>query len=219
MKQKRVNTDDDPPAARGRPKSDAKRAAILDAARDSFLEHGYAGTGMDQIADRAGVGKPTVYSHFGSKRELVDAVIAARQQQLVAALGDLSIDGGNVAEDLRVFGCRFSDSVLHPDARLWDRFVIAEAGRDPGPARSLFRAGPRYLHSVLSRRLRDAAARGTLAIDDPDLAAEHLLGLLIGLEVLRGQMASQPRRSRAERHRRAIAAVDAFLSIYQPDDV
>src|SRR5690606_27373214 len=48
-----------PRAAPGRPKDLAKRGAILDAARQLFLEHGFAGVSMDQIAARAGVSKLT----------------------------------------------------------------------------------------------------------------------------------------------------------------
>jgi AcrR family transcriptional regulator len=44
---------------------------ILAAARDLFVAQGYAGTTIDQIADRAGVSRPTVFANAGSKRELL----------------------------------------------------------------------------------------------------------------------------------------------------
>jgi AcrR family transcriptional regulator len=44
---------------------------ILSAARDLFVAQGYAGTTIDQIADRAGVSRPTVFANAGSKRELL----------------------------------------------------------------------------------------------------------------------------------------------------
>jgi AcrR family transcriptional regulator len=44
---------------------------ILSAARDLFVAQGYAGTTIDQIAERAGVSRPTVFANAGSKRELL----------------------------------------------------------------------------------------------------------------------------------------------------
>ncbi len=54
-------------AGPGRPKDLGKRASILEAAKRLFIEQGYLGVSMDQIAAAAGVSKLTVYSHFGDK--------------------------------------------------------------------------------------------------------------------------------------------------------
>jgi AcrR family transcriptional regulator len=58
------------------------RAALLDAAASLFVERGYAGTGMRDIATAAGVATETVYAHFSSKRLLFRAVAD------VAVVGD-----------------------------------------------------------------------------------------------------------------------------------
>jgi AcrR family transcriptional regulator len=52
-----------------------KRAAIVDAARQAFLERGYAETSMDRIAAAAGVGIKTLYRHFEDKDDLFSAVM------------------------------------------------------------------------------------------------------------------------------------------------
>jgi AcrR family transcriptional regulator len=54
-----------------------KRAAIVDAARQAFLEGGYAQTSMDRIAAAAGVSIKTVYRHFENKDDLFSAVMQA----------------------------------------------------------------------------------------------------------------------------------------------
>jgi AcrR family transcriptional regulator len=65
-----------PPAARrlGRPRDEAlgdrRREEILDAATVVFAEDGYRCTDVQKIADRAGVGKGTVYRYFGNKEGL-----------------------------------------------------------------------------------------------------------------------------------------------------
>lgn len=45
-----------------------RRGQLLEVARVVFAAHGYAGTSMDEIAERADVSKPVVYQHFGASR-------------------------------------------------------------------------------------------------------------------------------------------------------
>ncbi|MGH3387202.1 MAG: TetR/AcrR family transcriptional regulator [Nocardioidaceae bacterium] len=53
----------------------ARRAQLLDAAREVFVAQGYHAAAMDDIADRAGVSKPVLYQHFPSKLELYLALL------------------------------------------------------------------------------------------------------------------------------------------------
>src|SRR5688572_22338077 len=57
-----------------------KREAILDAALELFVERGFFGTAVPEIADRAGVGAGTIYRYFESKEALVNAIY--RQEKL-----------------------------------------------------------------------------------------------------------------------------------------
>lgn len=52
----------------------ATRRAVLSAARDLFVEQGYGATTVDQIAARAGVSKPTVFTAVGNKQTVLSAV-------------------------------------------------------------------------------------------------------------------------------------------------
>jgi AcrR family transcriptional regulator len=54
-----------------------KRAAIVGAARERFLQSGYSDASMDGIADAAGVSVKTIYGHFKDKKELFSAVMQA----------------------------------------------------------------------------------------------------------------------------------------------
>jgi AcrR family transcriptional regulator len=60
---------------RGRPRDPALDQAILDAALNLFLSHGITGMSIEQVAKRAGVGKPTVYRRWPSKELLVSDAI------------------------------------------------------------------------------------------------------------------------------------------------
>jgi TetR/AcrR family transcriptional regulator, regulator of autoinduction and epiphytic fitness len=76
----------------------ATRRAVLDAARELFLAQGYGATTLDQIAARAGVSKPTVFSAVGNKQTVLSAV------RDVAMAGDdekLSMVERPLAEQIR----------------------------------------------------------------------------------------------------------------------
>lgn len=63
-----------------------RRAQLLAAAHHVFVEHGYHGSSMDQIAELAEVSKPVVYQHFSSKDELYGALLDHHLQNLTAQL-------------------------------------------------------------------------------------------------------------------------------------
>lgn len=62
------------------------RSRLLDTATDLFYSQGITVTGVDKIAARAGVSKPTLYAQFRSKADLVTAVLEHRHDQRVASL-------------------------------------------------------------------------------------------------------------------------------------
>jgi len=64
----------------------ARRAQLLDAAREIFVAHGYHAAAMDDIAERAGVSKPVLYQHFPGKRELYLALVQEHATELFEAV-------------------------------------------------------------------------------------------------------------------------------------
>jgi AcrR family transcriptional regulator len=66
-------------------RSDATKKRLFDAAMDLIGERGFTEASVDEIVERAGVAKGTVYYHFSGKAELVEALIADRLAPLVAS--------------------------------------------------------------------------------------------------------------------------------------
>lgn len=62
---------------------DQRRAQLLDAANEVFTSKGYHAAAMDDIAEAAGVSKPVLYQHFGSKLDLYLALLDASCDRLV----------------------------------------------------------------------------------------------------------------------------------------
>jgi AcrR family transcriptional regulator len=76
------------PLARPRLSAHARRAQLLDVGRAVFAERGFELTSMDEVANRAGITKPIVYEHFGSKEGLYAAVVEREMDELVTSVSD-----------------------------------------------------------------------------------------------------------------------------------
>ena len=81
----------------GRPRSAEVDAAILGAATELFVEHGYDGLCVEAVAARAGVSKAAIYRRHPSKAELVMAAAEALSR---SAKGPVP-DSGSLRDDLR----------------------------------------------------------------------------------------------------------------------
>jgi TetR/AcrR family transcriptional repressor of mexJK operon len=178
-----------------------KRRQIVDAARAVFLRNGYVGASMDEVAALASVSKQTVYKHFTDKEQLFTHLILATTAELdglARAIAATLGDGDDLAEDLGRLARLFLDALLQPDVLRLRRLIIAEADRFPDLGRTWYEQG---FERVL---------------DDPRLAADHLMGLLLWIPVNRamfcGGEAGAP--TGAERDRLAAAAVTTFLRAY-----
>jgi AcrR family transcriptional regulator len=79
-------------------KGEQTRGCLVDAALELFLEQGYHGTSMRQIADRAGLALGGIYNHFDSKEEIFAAVLDVHHP-LTRVLPQLGQAQGETAEE------------------------------------------------------------------------------------------------------------------------
>lgn len=153
-------------------RSDRVRAAILTATLELLAEQGFAGFTVDGVAARAGVGKATIYRHWGSRNALaLDAISHALPAPACP-------DSGDVREDLRVLGRSLVRILTRsPVAAILPSLVDASA-RDP-ELRDLHRTYLRDRRKVLLGVLRRGVERGELRDDaDVELLADMLAGAL-----------------------------------------
>jgi TetR/AcrR family transcriptional repressor of mexJK operon len=198
----------------GRPKSSAKGEAILCAAADLFLSQGLQHASMDAVAERAGVSKQTVYSHFRSKDELFRAVIGTKVGAYEIDETTLSV-GQDPASALLTVGMRVLELIHDPEVVAMKRVVIAEAASQPGLAALFFDSGPGAMMMAVRTLLKRAADSHQLEIDDPRHAACVFLGLVTvpyQLPLLFGTaLAHDPKALEAHVQR----VVKQFLSLYR----
>ncbi|WP_414462225.1 TetR/AcrR family transcriptional regulator [Hyphomicrobium sp. DY-1] len=110
-----------------------KRTAILDAARNAFLQHGYEGTSMEGIAAAAGVSIMTLYRHAEGKDDLFAAVIeSACHPEDESKTAEIAEALKKPLSDLLVFvGIMFQQRVADKTTTALFRAVMAETVRFP----------------------------------------------------------------------------------------
>ncbi|MGF1465643.1 MAG: TetR/AcrR family transcriptional regulator [Sandaracinaceae bacterium] len=113
-----------------------KRDAILVAAKALFLEHGYAGTSMDAVTERAAVSKPTVYRYFASKQELFRAVMESLGAMLGGILDELDVDALSLEEALSALAEPVLTIMLSEKGLAFFRILVEARPIDSQVARS-----------------------------------------------------------------------------------
>lgn len=185
----------------------------MEAATRLFLSQGYANTNLQQIAALAGVTKPTVYSHFGSKEQLLRAVTQRSSTERVEMLTGALTRSDDPRSDLIRFGNALLSVVLSPHGRGWQRLAASESVDHPEVGEAFYEAGPNRVIELLRRYLSEQKRAGRLKIGNPLKAAEQMIGLLIGLELLRSQIGHPPKPD-ADLKRHCRDCVELFLSAH-----
>ena len=163
-----------------KPSPDERRAAILDIAREAFLQDGYSGTSMSRIAAEVGVSKATLYSYFPSKKELFIAVTDRETAELYDGIFNVKLSLGDPHAVFRDFVRRCLEGLLSDTIVAGYRLIIAEAGRFPEMGRTTYELAVRRGVERLAHCFAEAMAHGTLRLCDPVEAAESFLDLAAG---------------------------------------
>lgn len=164
----------------GRPKDQAKRQAILDAAKRLFLQRGYDGSSMDAIAAEAGVSKLTVYSHFTDKETLFAAAVKSKceeqlPQPFFEPASEISIESA-----LLDIGRGFHNLVNSCESIELHRVMVAQANANPKLSQLFMDAGPQRVMREMERLLLQADQNGQLQVPDPSRAAGHFFCMIKG---------------------------------------
>lgn len=194
-----------------------KRQAIVDAAREQFLERGYVGASMDAVAAAAQVSKQTVYKHFRDKRSLFTELLTADMASAddsVDSLGRAVPQSQNLEEDLTAFARAYLRSVMQPNLIRLRRLVIGEAERFPELARSWYENGPESAFRRFAEWFEELTKRGLLHADNPRMAAEHFNWLVLSTPLNKAMAEPHVEWSEIDLNATADAGVKAFLGAY-----
>ena len=196
-----------------RTRSDEKRRQIIRVAAEAFLELGYERTSMLTIAERMRGSKQTLYNHFGSKEDLLRAVLEfdvgeIADQAMAEFLGQKSLRKGLVR-----LGEIYLERQLAPLA-ISNMRIVATQPAETG-------IGEHHYQNILCvawKRFADAFKvlmdEGKLRQADPWLAVMHFKGLMLQ-DLLERQLLNAAKQAQPKEVRAAVRqAVDAFLTVY-----
>ncbi|GAA2445558.1 MULTISPECIES: TetR/AcrR family transcriptional regulator [Streptomyces] len=198
-------------------RSERKHQAILDAATTVFLNKGYSGTSMDDIARLAAVSKQTVYKHFADKEKLFTEIVMATTDRIdgvIDLVADIPADAEHLEENLTRLARGFLTTLTRPDVLRLRRLVIANAEAFPELGAAWYEQGFERVLATLAATFRRLTDRGLLHAEDPLLAAHHFAGLLLWIPVNRAMFHGGPQHSEDDLDAYAAGGVRAFLAAH-----
>lgn len=187
---------------------------MIDAAAELFLEHGFEGTSVGDVVHNSGGSLATLYTWFGSKEGLFEAIVTEVSARLVAELETPELESRPLDEALRVFGEKFLGMALCSDAVRWHRICVAEGHKFPALRAVLLRTGPGPVGERLAAYLAAQAEAGRLNVEDPAAAALHFFALLKSQTHFSVVCGESARLSAGEIETQVRRAVEVFLHGY-----
>lgn len=199
-----------------RVRTEAKRQEIVQIATELFEQNGFERTSMSMISEKVGGSKATLYGYFGSKEELLQAVLNYDVTTEAERLMNQLLDGDDLRDGLISLGIAYMTRRLSnvPIANV--RMVATQ------PAGSTI--GKEFFENVLepawqrlARRFQMMMDDGRLKQADPWVAAMHWKGMcewdMFEKRLLGAIQQGDPQTIK----KASVLAADAFLTLYGPE--
>ena len=195
-----------------RPSSRRKHQAIVDAARQVFLEQWFSATTMDMIAESAEVSKRTVYKHFDDKHSLFAAVVRMLCDKVVPpSLHEMEIDNSEPLTVLTRLAVQILSNLYAREQIALLRVVVTESQGFPELGALMYEQ-VEHTEDLIREYLMTQRNKGTINLPDPELAASQFLGLIKTDLQLQLLFERRKRVSKFEIQRIAETSVDLFLN-------
>jgi AcrR family transcriptional regulator len=184
------------PARRWARRKEARPAELLAAALELFVERGFAGTRLDDVAARAGVSKGTLYLYFENKEELFKALVRENiGQRLSAARAELAAFEGSSRDLLhRLIHGWWSDYGASPAGGL-TKLMMAESGNFPAITRFFVEEAIEPWHQLAAGVICRGIERGDFRSVNVEAFVEVLTASMVMLSLWTrsfGPLAARP---------------------------
>jgi AcrR family transcriptional regulator len=189
-------------------KGERTRAAILEAGFRIVSREGLEGLTIGTLAQATGLSKSGLFAHFGSREDLMLAVLARGQEEFVRVVVNPALSKPRGLPRLRALFTHWIDWTESADLPGGCPMIggATEFDDKPGPVRDALAAGQRAWIETLNRAVRQAIEQGQLAPDtDPEQISFEMFGLALVVHHHRRLLGSEKARSRA------LEALEALL--------
>jgi TetR/AcrR family transcriptional regulator len=165
-------------------RKDARPQELLAAALNQFVERGYAGTRLEDVAKSAGVSKGTLYLYFANKEELFKAVVRENiSGQFPQWNARFEAYEGSTADLVRLFLTQWWETVGNSPISGIVKLMMSEASNFPDLAafyeQEVIEPGSQLIQRILQRGVE----RGELRATDPVYGVYSLLAPMIFLNL------------------------------------
>lgn len=196
-----------------------KTDAILDAAGEVFAARGLSAS-IDEVARRASVSKQTIYNRYGSKTELLRAMVRRRVDSMSEPLHGPDPEAP-VEDVLTVYARRLMEQTLFTRAMTIMQVTMQAAGHMPEMARAFYEAGPTASRQALAAYLAEETCKGRLEVEDPMEAAEFFSGMVVTTRQMAALMGADirldPEQMDHISHEAAMRFVRAYAPVRRPN--
>jgi len=197
------------PAAATTTKGERTRAAILDAALRIVSKAGLDGLTIGTLADATGMSKSGLFAHFGSREELLLAVLAHGQAEFTEVVFQPAMAKPRGLPRLKAMFINWLDWTESAELPGGCPMIggATEFDDKPGPVRDMLAGGQRTWIDTLKRTVRQAVEEGQLpGGTDPEQIAFEMFGIALVVHHHRRLLGYPKARARA------LAALDKLLS-------
>ncbi len=157
-----------------------KQTKILEVAAELFLEHGYDAVSLDDILDRVGGSKTTLYSYYGGKEGLFSAIVNANCKLVLEPLLELDVSGMEPRNGLTAIGEFFLTIISDPKGQALYRMMVAEASRFPELVTEFYKSGPDAIINKVKLNLEHWQKKGLLRSSHSETMAIQFIGIILG---------------------------------------
>jgi AcrR family transcriptional regulator len=155
-----------------------RKEKLLESALTLFAEKGYDGTGVDQIAELAGITGPSLYRHFKSKEEILNALIDAAEERYNEYFGAaITIDSIPTSKKdfIKKTMDRIKFAMTDPMIRKIRIFLVQEQFRNERLAEITSRHQVHGLVGLYEKIIGFMMKQGLFMEDDPAILALELI--------------------------------------------
>jgi TetR/AcrR family transcriptional regulator, mexJK operon transcriptional repressor len=163
--------------------AESKRERIIRLAGALFLDRGYDAVSINDIIEVAGGSKGTIYSNFGSKEKLFEAVVEKMCHDVTIKIDTRS--SGTLTEQLTRIGQSFVSMVISEPILQFHRLMTSIGRAFPEAGRLFYETGPRTAQGIIAAWIDHQQTMGNLRGDaDPFRLAVLFHDMLIGEQML-----------------------------------
>jgi TetR/AcrR family transcriptional repressor of mexJK operon len=168
-----------PPVVTEPDRRERRRRAMLDAAKQLFLERGFDAVSLNEIVRRSGGSLSTLYELFDNKLGVLRAVVAGERFDGIGRIEAIVAQGDDPVTTLHAIAAEIHAELLRPDAIGMMRVVMGEGLRNPDFAQALYTLAHVPFVDLLVGLFGRWTDQGKAAMPCPHIAAELFLSLVV----------------------------------------